>query len=242
MKEIVRISSVSAGYGDDVVIKNVDLSIYEFDYLGLIGPNGGGKTTLLKVILGLIKPVSGEVKVNIGNSLGYVPQAKFIDKRFPIRVFDVVMSGLISKRALFEAKRSEHAVQVNNILEKMGVRHLSQKPIGDLSGGQLQRVFMSRALVNSPRLLLLDEPSAYVDKESESNFYNLLQELNREMAIVLVSHDIGVISSYIKNIACVNMSLCYHDSNEVTKEIMDTYACAVDLITHRPDCVSRKET
>jgi zinc transport system ATP-binding protein len=236
MNELLKIENLSAGYDKIPVLMNVSLKIYENDFLGVIGPNGGGKTTLLKVILGLINPISGNV--SFGEDLrrrkkpiGYLPQVKHIDRNFPITVYEVVRSGSLMQNTA-KVSSAEINNRVENLLEEMGIIHIRKKAIGELSGGQMQRVFLCRALLSQPRLLLLDEPDTFVDNRFEGELYEKLRQLNREMAIVLVSHDVGTISSYVKTIACVNGQLHYHADNIITQEQLDGYNCPIKLISH----------
>ncbi|MCK4796346.1 MAG: ABC transporter ATP-binding protein [Spirochaetes bacterium] len=237
-KKILEIKSVTAGYEENIILKDVNLVVYEKDFLGIIGPNGGGKTTLLKVILGIIQPIKGSVEFffekskNAKKFIGYLPQFNLNDKEFPIIVMDVVLSGLMTKIGFLQKISASDRENAEMLLKKMGVFHLKKKTLGELSGGQIQRVFLCRALVSSPKLLILDEPNAFVDEEFKNNFHEILKELNKKMAIILVSHDIGAISSYVKNIACVNNTLFYHGAEEITQGFIDKYKCPVDMITH----------
>jgi zinc transport system ATP-binding protein len=238
MSKILEIKDISAGYAGEIILRDVNLVVYDHDFIGIIGPNGGGKTTLLKVILGLIKPYRGSLKFfdtagsKPGNLIGYLPQINQIDLRFPISVLDVVLSGLMSNEGLFSrysGKLKRHAEQ---LLKQMGIYDLREKTIGELSGGQLQRVYLCRAIVSSPRLLMLDEPNTFVDTKFETDFYEILKDLNKEMAIIVVSHDVGTISWYVKTIACVNRNLHYHPSNVITPEQLASYNCPIQVITH----------
>jgi zinc transport system ATP-binding protein len=237
-KKILELQNITAGYNDHIVLEDVNLSVYEKDFIGVIGANGSGKTTLLKVILGLLPPMRGNIRFfiedvgQIKKYIGYMPQASMFDKKFPITVKDVVISGLIAKAGLFKHFSRRHKTKADEIMEKMDILHLKNKAIGELSGGQMQRVFLARALISSPKLLVLDEPNTYVDKSFEKSFFEILTDLNKEMAIILVSHDLGMISSYVKSIACVSYHLHYHDSSEITQEQLDSYKCPIDLITH----------
>ncbi|MFV0467555.1 MAG: metal ABC transporter ATP-binding protein [Dysgonomonas sp.] len=240
MNEILQIKDLSVGYANKPnILKSINLTVYENDFLGIIGPNGGGKTTLLKTILNLIKPCGGQIIFykngqNVKDlNIGYLPQINKIDKNFPISVFEVVQSGLKTKR-LFNRYSIEQKSKVHKIIEDMGLTDLSNRPIGELSGGQLQRALLGRAIVDDPDLLILDEPSSYVDKRFETNFYNSLQKINETTAIILVSHDIGTIIPLIKNIACVNEGLHYHQGSDISSEwIEKTYSgCPIELVTH----------
>ena len=241
MNKIVEIKDLSVGYEDNpYVLKNVNLNVYEHDFLGIIGPNGGGKTTLLKTILGLVKPTSGTIsffknaiitdKINIG----YLPQINQIDKKFPISVSDVILSGLTVKKSLFSSYSKEQKDQVRNVAAQMGLEKLIDKPIGALSGGQLQRTLLGRAIIDNPSLLVLDEPNSYVDKRFESDFYKILEEINRNTAIIIVSHDVGTVISLVKNIACVNEGLHYHSGTDISTDWLEkSYSsCPIEIIGH----------
>jgi len=235
--KLVELKSVSAGYGDEPALKDVNFSVYKQDFIGVIGPNGGGKTTLVKIILGLIKPFAGTVvSANDGGQangfIGYLPQISQIDRRFPITVRDVVLSGLMSRQSHFNRYNRHDKELALGLLAQMGVAHLENKTVGELSGGQLQRVFVCRAIISAPRLLILDEPNTYVDNKFESDLYELLRKLNESMAIIIVSHDVGTISVYVKTIACVNTYLHYHESNIITEEQLVRYNCPIQIITH----------
>lgn len=232
---LVTLNRVSTGYDADPVLKNVDLEVYPEDFIGVIGPNGGGKTTLVKVILGLLPVFSGKVAFPAGRPrTGYLPQVSQIDKSFPITVKEVVSSGLKSSRPWFPHLSPSQRTRVNDMLSEAGLAALAAKPIGELSGGQLQKALLCRALINQPQLLILDEPNTFVDKNFEQDLYRWLKELNQTMAIMLISHDIGTISPIIKTIACVNGTLHYHPSNQLSEEVLKVYNCPVDIIAHGP--------
>ena len=234
MKKLLEIKNLSAGYDNNIVLENISMEVFSGDFIGVIGPNGGGKTTLIKTILGLIKPVSGEMNLFISKTnIGYLPQVNQIDKRFPITVIDVVRSGK-ANTALFSSfrKNMEEKGKAESLLAEMGISAIRNKPIGELSGGQMQRVFLCRALMNQPELLVLDEPSTYVDNNFEGELYLKLKELNEQMAIILISHDVGTISFFVKTIACVNRSLHHHPSNIITEEQLTSYNCPLHIISH----------
>lgn len=230
---ILKLEKVRAGYGRHPVLLDVDFCVHSHDFIGILGPNGSGKTTLLKVILGLLTPWSGKIRYFQGDreverfSIGYMPQLTQVDPDFPITVQDVVRSGLMSRDG-----HEPGAGPVQKVMLRMGIAELARRPLGELSGGQRQRVFLARAIVASPPLLLLDEPDTYVDRDFGREFYEILSELSRDMAILMVSHDLGTIASQVKSIACVNGSLYHHDSSEITPELVDSYRCPIDLITH----------
>lgn len=238
-RNVVELEHVHAGYGNEDVIKDVSLSIREGEFLGIIGPNGGGKTTLLRVILGLLKPRTGKVRVfglpaeKAHGRIGYVPQYSSIDPQYPIRVMDVAMMGRLGRIGLRPFYSKEDKTAAANALEYVGMLSESKTHFSNLSGGQKQRVLIARALATEPEILLLDEPTASVDKSMEENIFELLKELNRKVTIVLVSHDIGFISSYVKKIACLNRTLIYHDAKELTPEMLQAvYECPIDIIAH----------
>ncbi len=237
-RKILEIRNVEAGYEGKVALQNVNLDVYSDDFIGVVGPNGGGKTTFLKVILGMLKPYRGTVKFISGNTkerireIGYLPQYIKIDDKFPISVFDIVLSGLTPGRKLFFRYSKKDKQEVCDMLDKMGIQHLKNKTIGELSGGQMQRVFLSRAIISSPKLLVLDEPNTFVDNQFEGELYELLQSLNKEMAIILVTHDLGIITPYVKTIACINKEFHYHKSNKITEKQLSAYNCPIQLITH----------
>ncbi|GAP43031.1 ABC-type Mn2+/Zn2+ transport system, ATPase component [Lentimicrobium saccharophilum] len=235
MQEIVEIRNASAGYSNEVVLHNVSLSIQEKDYIGVIGPNGGGKTTLVKLILRLIPPMQGEViyyGADQRNLIGYLPQVSKTDRSFPISVNEVVLSGLMSANSGLRRFTRSDKSRALEILEMMGIAHLRKKSIGELSGGQMQRAFLGRAIISEPRLLILDEPNTFVDNKFEHDLYELLSHLNERMAIMMVSHDVGTITTYVKTIACVNRNLHYHRSNIITQSQLAAYNCPIQLITH----------
>lgn len=239
MEKLIDIEHINAAYSGKVVLKDASLSIWENDFLGIIGPNGGGKTTLLKVILGLLKPTSGIIRFFKNGEevpslkIGYLPQMNNIDKKFPISVREVITSGLASQKRLFRPFTTEQHTRVDHVIHQMGLEELPNRPIGELSGGQLQRVLLGRAIVSRPELLILDEPNSYVDKRFESHFYQLLTEINKESAVILVSHDIGTVLSMVKNIACVNETLHYHSGSDISQEwLNEKYACPFELIGH----------
>jgi len=236
MDPLIKIQNLTLGYDKSPVLNDVNLEIFEKDFLGVIGPNGGGKTTLLKAILGLIKPMKGKILFRndikgMKKPFGYLPQVKHIDRNFPITVFEVVRSGSLMHNS-GKIAESRLKQKVEDLLTETGIQEIKNKAIGDLSGGQMQRVFLCRALLSDPKVLILDEPDTFVDNRFESELYEKLKQLNREMAIILVSHDIGTISSYVKSIACVNGHLHYHPDNIITQDELNSYNCPIKLITH----------
>lgn len=237
--KLIELTNVSAGYDSKVVLHDVNLTIYERDFLGIIGPNGGGKTTLIKLILGLIKPTKGNIhffhdgKQVDKITMGYLPQYNAIDKKFPISVYEVILSGLSSKKPLIGKFTKEQHVKVEEIIGKMGLEGLEKRAIGQLSGGQLQRALLGRAIVSDPDVVILDEPSTYIDRRTETKLYEILEEINHERAIILVSHDIGTVLQEVKTIACVNETLDYHPDTEVSEEwLTRNFNCPIELVGH----------
>jgi zinc transport system ATP-binding protein len=233
VQPLLQIKDLDAGYQGKVVLEGVTLTVLENDFIGIIGPNGGGKTTLLKVIMGLLKPMKGSLFSRLSRSeIGYLPQGNQVDDKFPITVKEVVASGLDPVPVFDRKNRISGNERVEKALEKVGMGALGSRSIGELSGGELQRTMLARAIVSAPRLLVLDEPDTYVDNRFEMELYALLRDLNESLTILLVSHDIGTISPYIKTIACVNRNLHYHPYNEISEEQLKVYNCPIEIITH----------
>ena len=247
---IIEIKNLSAGYDNRTVLHDVNLTIYERDFLGIIGPNGGGKTTLIKCILGLLKPTAGEIlyhtdspspevagsqclPLNTRLSMGYLPQYSSIDRKFPITVEEVILSGLSSQKPLASRFNTRHREKARHVIARMGLEGMEQRAIGALSGGQLQRALLGRAIISDPQVVILDEPSTYIDKRFEARLYELLTEINEECAIILVSHDIGTVLQQVKSIACVNETLDYHPDTGVTEEWLErNFNCPIELLGH----------
>jgi zinc transport system ATP-binding protein len=248
MAKLFEMRSLSASYGAAMVLEDVSFSVNERDFIGVIGPNGGGKTTLLKVILGLIRPVRGEIVfeggLKIESGIGYLPQISTGDTSYPVTVKDVVLSGLMTGKGIFSGMNRADRIKASMVIEELGLEGLENASLNELSGGQMQRVFLGRAIIGDPRLLLLDEPGNFVDFAFEQDFYEKLKELNERMAILMVSHDIGTISAHIKSFACVNRRLHYHPSHEITNQDLLAYGCPIQLITHGdvPHTVLKKHT
>jgi zinc transport system ATP-binding protein len=235
----IKTEGLAAGYGGKPVITDVNLKVGSNDFVGIIGPNGGGKTTLLKSALGLLKPIEGSVKVfgrppeKTRDRIGYVPQYATFDEEYPITVEEVVRMGRRSEKNFFERYSSEDELRTAEALEDVEMLNYEDDPISALSGGQKQRVFIARALVSDPDILLLDEPTASVDRKLEKGIYSLLKELNDRMAIVVVTHDIGVMSSYVTKVACLSGELYTDNEPYLEKDMLEeAYQCPVELITH----------
>lgn len=236
MSTLFSIESLTAGYEGKVVLRDITMSVEENDFIGIIGPNGGGKTTLLKVILGLLNPFSGKVDFSPGNlrynQIGYMPQVAQGDTHFPVTVEDVVLSGMMHGMGATGRMGRKEKRHAGEVMDQLGLTTLARQPLNELSGGQLQRVYLARAVSGSPRLLLLDEPATYVDTSFEADFYDRLRLINERMTIMMVSHDVGMISSWVKSFACVNESLFYHPHSKITEEDLRLYGCPIQLVTH----------
>jgi len=236
----VSINNLSVRYGETRALTGVSLNVENGDYLGIIGPNGGGKTTLLKAILGIVRPDTGDISVygkkpgETGKLIGYVPQISSLDKEFPITVQQVVLTGRLAPRLCFFHKYGSRDKEfVDILLEKVGIYKLKDRLISALSGGEFQRMLIARALAVEPKLLLLDEPTASVDAVSRDQIFSLLNELNKNISIILVTHDLLAISSHVKSMACINEHLVYHGDAEINEHIVkNLYGCPVDLIAH----------
>ncbi|MCP4744611.1 MAG: ABC transporter ATP-binding protein [Desulfobacteraceae bacterium] len=235
-KKLVEIKNVSYAKNGQKVLLDVNFNIYKCDFIAMIGPNGGGKTTLLKLMLGLLKPTSGSLRIfdetpgKASQKIGYVPQNVHINRSFPITVLDVVLMGKLEPRTKWwQRKRDQDRREAMQALEIMHVADCAGKMIGQLSGGQRQRVFIARALITTPELLLLDEPTASLDTKGKTDFFNILKELNQKISILMVSHDLFIVSSYVKSVACVNKRLHYHDQAEITGDMLESmYSCTVE--------------
>jgi len=234
---LLSISNANVNLDGVNVLEDVNFEVRKDDFIGIIGPNGGGKTTLIKLMLGLIKPADGSVDYHFTgttfkNKIGYLPQVHGFDTKFPITVHDVVLSGISGKGTFISKHTADENEKAMHGINKLGISGLKNKPVGKLSGGEMQRVFLCRSLISDPELIILDEPDTYVDNRFEKELYEELKELNERMAIILVSHDVGTITSYIKSIACVNKQLHYHPSNIITEKQLASYNCPVQIITH----------
>ncbi len=245
----IEIIDASFAYNGVPVLSNINLALPHGEFLAILGPNGGGKTTLLKLILGLLAPASGSIRVygrpagKSGGLSGYLPQHTHVSPSFPITVLDAVLLGL-TRPGLFGAKglrtSPEDRDKARQALDSVAMLAHAGHRVSDLSGGQKQRVLLARALAAGPRLLLLDEPTASIDHEGKHCIYELLAKLNQDMTIVMVSHDLSVISSAVKSVACVNQTLHYHQGSKLTEEMFQTvyghgaHACPVELLAHGP--------
>ncbi|PKL51685.1 MAG: metal ABC transporter ATP-binding protein [Nitrospira bacterium HGW-Nitrospira-1] len=250
MKIAIDISNVSVTISDKEILKNINISLEEGHFLGIVGPNGGGKTTLIKVILGLIKPTSGSVSIFgappdsliLGNGFfGYLPQHQNIDPNFPATSLDIVLMGRYRKAGFFRWPGQKDREIAMKYMSIMGIENLKGAQYSRLSGGQQQRVSIARALAGEPRILILDEPSTGIDVVGQENFYHLLKGLQKKMnlTILMVSHDIGSVTTYVDEISCLNIKLYYHGNplGALSDKVMTSlYGKNVDLLMHTDAC------
>ncbi|GKX31423.1 zinc ABC transporter ATP-binding protein [Vallitalea longa] len=212
---LLKINNLSVYYNDYIALQNINLEVNKNDYIGIIGPNGSGKTTLLKSIIGDITPDSGKIILEPNTIIGYVPQFSTFNKEFPITVFEVILSGTLPTDCkLFHHYRENDRTKVTLVIDKLKIGKLADKQINQLSGGQLQKVLLARALVTNPDILLLDEPTASLDTDAKEEIYNILSSLNKEITIIMVSHDIGMIKHKVKTFACLNKTMHVHENDE----------------------------
>jgi len=240
-KTVIEIKNMSFAFNGENILENVNLKVNKGDFIAIIGPNGGGKTTLLKLILGLYKAQKGIIRVlgqkpeKAASSVGYVPQDVHAD-HFPIIAIEVVLMGKLGQRK----KRGEAAEkEAMDILEKMNMASYAREKITRLSGGQRQRLLIARALISKPGILLLDEPTASIDSRGQAEFFELLKELNKDATILMVSHDLMFVSAHAKSVACVNRELHYHNEKEITTDMMEAMhpgitenECPIELLAH----------
>jgi zinc transport system ATP-binding protein len=237
---LIEIKDVDFAYDRELVLKNINLSVEPGEFLGIIGPNASGKSTLVKLILGLLEPDTGTIRVldmpvtSARKQIGYVAQYPTFSRRdFPINVRDTVMLGRLGLSHWFSAYSAVDRQICQEALRAVEIEDIASRPIGTLSGGQLQRVLIARALVSEPEILILDEPTANIDIRVEEDIFGLLKQYNERMTILVVSHDIGFISSYVDRVACVNKTLACHNTEEISgKTIEELYGIDVRMIDH----------
>lgn len=237
---IISLDHVFFSYGDFPVLEDICLDVQEKEFLGIVGPNGGGKSTLLKLILGLLHPLQGRIKV-LGKSplkshrqLGYVPQFILFDRNFPITVRETVLQGRLGKTRPVFGYAKKDVASAREAMEIAAILDLENRPLASLSGGQLQRVLIARALACEPEILVLDEPTANIDPKVEEDVFGLLKRLNEKITIIVVSHDIGFISHFITRVACLNRKLVCHPTSYISgKMIEDLYGSPLKMVHHQ---------
>ncbi len=243
---VVCLKHITFRRGDRVILDDITFCIDEGVFLGLIGPNGGGKTTLLKLILGTLPMQQGRIELFGGPPsaldarrwlIGYVPQRHEVDKNFPASALDVVLMGAAGKTGLLRRVPREARERAVSLLDRVGLAELHDRPIGRMSGGQQQRVFIARALVSEPRLLILDEPTTGLDSTGQQQFLHMIRQLQQELGItvIMVSHDVGQLSLYSDQIACLNRRLHWHDRSSLLDDhvIRHVYTCELDAYVER---------
>lgn len=245
MENIIELKDVNVILNDRLVLEDINFSVGKGSLTAIIGPNGAGKTTLIRVILGLQKCISGSVKVfgeqseklgRLRNRIAYVPQIRSVDLKFPIKVKDAILMGRYARIGLFSSPKKADWEIVEEVMDKVDILPIADKPLGKLSGGQVQRVFIARALAAQPELIFLDEPTSGVDQLHTNDFYELLKQLRtKEMTVLIVSHDVGVIASYVDMIACLNRKMIVHG---IPKEVLtgttleEMYGCEAVYLHH----------
>ena len=233
---LIEIEDLTFGYDREPILEGVSLAIHRRDFLAVLGPNGGGKTTLVKLIVGLLTPWSGTIRRRLSSrrgAIGYVPQFAGFEKQFPLRVADVVGIGRLGVRGLVRRYNAADRAAVAAALERFGLTAQAGDPVGELSGGQLQRALIARAMVSEPELLILDEPLASVDAEYREVLVATLIEIHRTVPVVVVTHDLTPFAGAVQQIACINRRLYFHPQGELTAEMLEeAYGCPVELIAH----------
>lgn len=237
---VISLVDVVVNLGGKCILDRIHLDVGKDDFLGIIGPNGGGKTTLLRVMLGLQRVDRGSVRIHgrpVSSRetarIGYVPQFAHFDENFPVTVFEVALTGRLGKKPLWGGYDKHDWAITEAAIERVGLQAYRDQHVGVLSGGERQRLLIARALVVEPEILLLDESTSNVDQQFYQQFHALLKELHRSMPIVLVSHDIGALSTLVDRVACLNRQLFIHDSSDVSGTMLEKlYGCPVDLIAH----------
>ncbi len=238
MEPVIELSSVFFTYEKSIILEDISLRVLEKDFLTIVGPNGGGKTTLLKLIMGFLKPVKGSInifgkppKINKAR-IGYVPQFAAYKEDFPLNALDVVLTGLLDKESFLPWYSKQDKNAALSVMDKLGILNLAKEKIGTLSGGQKQRVLIARALVSNPAILLLDEPTASVDPKNEKHIYEFLKEMNDDITILLVTHDVTFVSHYANSVACLNKKISVNTVKKIPGQLEEYYHTPMDFITH----------
>ncbi|MCK4343231.1 MAG: ABC transporter ATP-binding protein [Phycisphaerae bacterium] len=238
VEPVIEIENLSFAYATTPVLEDVTFSIPRGDFVCIVGPNGGGKTTLLRLILGLLAPTRGRVRVfgrppvEVRRRIGYMPQHVQLDPQYPVRVCDVVLMGRLGPGRLGPFGRVDKT-KATVALEEAGLAEYAKRPFAALSGGQRQRVLIARALTCEPEILLLDEPTANLDPFVQDEMNELLNELNKRLTVILVSHDVGFVAQYVKTVVCVNRDAVVHQAEHVTGDsIRELYGHGVQMVHH----------
>jgi len=236
---VIELRNVTFAYDGAPAIERADLAIRPREFVAIVGPNGGGKSTLLKLMLGLLQPTCGSVRLLGGppsaarRRVGYMPQHSQLDPRFPVTVMDVVLMGRLQGGLQFGPYGPADRRTAREALRDVGLEALRSRPIHALSGGQRQRTLIARALACEPEILMLDEPTANLDMQVEEQLYALLKELNRRLTVLLVSHDVGFVSQFVSRVICVNRTIQAHLTSDVTGEVIrGLYGHDVRMVHH----------
>lgn len=238
-KPVIVLDKVSFSYNGPLALDNINLSIAQGEFLGVVGPNGGGKSTLMKLVLGLLQPVTGTITVLDKSpekgraAIGYVPQYARFKRDFPITVEDTVLLGRLGKSKTLWGYTKQDRILAAQALRETEILDLKDRRLNTLSGGQFQRVLIARALVCEPEILILDEPTSNIDLRMEEDIFDLLKRINERATIIVVSHDVGFISQYVNRVACLNRTLICHETSAISGEMIeDLYATPVQMIQH----------
>lgn len=248
MSAIITLKDVCFNYGEQQILQHINLSLYAGDFLGVVGANGGGKSTMLKLILGLLTPASGSIEVfgrppkQARKQLGYVPQFATFDSNFPITVRDTVLQGRLGKTgSIVGYNKNDRAIAEQAMIETATIS-LQKRPMTALSGGQRQRVLIARALAAQPKVLLLDEPTANIDPNHGENIFELLRRLHERITIVLISHDVGFVSRSVTRVVCLNRTLVCHSTTPIdSEEIKHLYSTPMSMVQH-DKCLTDKDS
>lgn len=237
---VIEISGLTFAYsGGEAILHDADLTIREHEFVCMVGPNGGGKTTLIKLLVGLLRPDRGTLRVlgmdpkDARQRIGYMPQHERLDPQFPASVMDVVLMGCLGYGNRIGPYRKRDKERAAQVMKDVGLYDLRHRTFAELSGGQRQRALIARAMACDPSLLLLDEPTAHLDPAVQDDFYRLLHQMDRRLTLLLVSHDVGFVSKYVDKVVCVNRQVVVHPTGDLTgKVISDLYGRDVDMILH----------
>lgn len=228
--KIIEYKNVNFSFTKERILYNVDWTIHECDFWAIIGPNGGGKSTLARLLIGLLKPTEGKIIKSPTLRVGYVPQNTFLNRHFPISTLEVVMMGFLKPGFLGGFLPKNARKLALELLEQFHLEAYAHKKIGELSGGQRQRVLIARALCGNPNFLVLDEPTASVDQKNQREIYDLLQKINKEKTIIIISHDISILLGYAKKVLYVNREVTEHELPKISDQSIQEHFCEVEML------------
>jgi len=216
--KVLEVKQLNVNYNQVEALKSVDLSVEQNEFVGIIGPNGGGKTTLVKTILGLLQPKDGSIDIREGEVIGYVPQLTTFDRSFPISVEDVILTGHLPRKIkLWQRFMNHERNHAKRVMERLHIESLRNRQIGNLSGGQMQRVLIARALMNHPTILILDEPTAGVDEKAKKDVYSMLSDLNEDMTIIMITHDTTELMPFLDKVIYINKTVHMHRIDKIAE-------------------------